>query len=559
MKKLTLTQTIMLIAIVMFSLQLIYGAINSTRVMKMGHHISTIETQYMPITEHITLITEYQLEQEIEFERAFRYALEMKDNDAATDHFMHAVKKFKLLTIKFNKEIKSTEKRILSAAEKMESKENKENKTKLFTLEHNLEIIEKQHEKWDLHVVEVLDLLKVNQFTVAIKKATKVEEEALILEKNVTQILSSIEHLTEEVLHNLKREEESILNIGIVLLIISLVIAVIITRWVINQLNADLSALKEEISRISKGDLVTKVSSKLGTEFGLNTMRQHLNETLLIVENTSNEVLGASDELAKASAEVNQNSKLQAQEFELISTAMTQMESTSLEVARHAESTQNFTKEATSTTYKTKESTNDAMTSILKLTESLKQSSDNISELAKSSENITSVLGVIKGIADQTNLLALNAAIEAARAGEQGRGFAVVADEVRNLAKRTQDSTVEIESMIELFSQGTANAVNSMMDCLTHGKASDLAANESNNKLDEIQTAIEEINDMNSHIATAAEEQSCTSQEISKNTVKASQLTSDNATSIARISAASEELAQISLVLQESLSGFSLN
>jgi methyl-accepting chemotaxis protein len=234
------------------------------------------------------------------------------------------------------------------------------------------------------------------------------------------------------------------------------------------------------------------------------------------------------------------------------------MEETSLEVARHAENTQSFTAKVTSTTYETKSITNDAMTSISQLTDSLELSSKNIFDLEKHSENIASVLGVIKGIADQTNLLALNAAIEAARAGEQGRGFAVVADEVRNLAKRTQESTIEIENMIALFSKGTSDAVNSMTDSITHGQKSNEATAESNNKLDEIQTAIEEINAMNNQIATAAEEQSCTTQVLSKNTIRVNQLSNDNATSIAQISDASKELTEIAKSLKQCLSTLSL-
>ncbi|GAW96080.1 MULTISPECIES: methyl-accepting chemotaxis protein [Colwellia] len=392
MKKLTLPQTIMLIAIAMFALQLINGIINMTRINSMGHHIEMIETQYMPITEHITVIAEYQLKQEVEFERAFRYAHEKTNNSAATDHFKHAIENFNALSSKFNEEIKSTEKRILHAIEIIE--DNKESKM-LAKLEYDLETIDEQHQKWIQHVQAVFTLLDENQFNDAIEKSAVVEDESLVLTKNVTKILSSIAHLTEQIIHKLKLEEESILNIGMVLLAISLVVAVVLTKGVIRNLNKDLSELSTAISRISNGDLVTKVSSKLGKEFGLDIMRQHLNETLLIVENTANEVLGASNELAQISAAVNQTAELQVQEIEQISTAMSQMEATSLEVARHAESTQSSTKKVTSTTNETKKFTNDAMTSISQLTASLELSSKNIYDLEKHSANIASVLNVI--------------------------------------------------------------------------------------------------------------------------------------------------------------------
>jgi methyl-accepting chemotaxis protein len=554
MKKSSLTQTIVFITISMFSLQIIYGVINSVGVQNIGKQIEIIEYHYMPITEHIARLTQYQLEQEIEFERAFRYALEQDSGNLSNQHLEHAIEKFYLLSKKFIKEIKLTEKIMLSAAQLLKDKQ----KSNLLQLEQDIETIDRQHKKWVSHVTEVLDFLVKNNTTSAVKEAASVEEESIILEKNVTKSLTVIESLTNEMLHQLKQDEELILIFSISFLLISLVVAIVITNYVTNRLNADLSQLKETIEQISNGNLMSKVSSKLGKEFGLHRMRQQLNDTLSTVEHSVNIVTSASDELAKLSCEVNQTSSMQAKGIDEISTAMVQMEETSLEVARHAENTQSFTAKVTSTTYETKSITNDAMTSISQLTESLELSSKNIFDLEKHSENIASVLGVIKGIADQTNLLALNAAIEAARAGEQGRGFAVVADEVRNLAKRTQESTIEIENMIALFSKGTSDAVNSMTDSITHGQKSNEATAESNNKLDEIQTAIEEINAMNNQIATAAEEQSCTTQVLSKNTIRVNQLSNDNATSIAQISDASKELTEIAKSLKQCLSTLSL-
>ena len=556
MKKLTLTQTIIMLSVVMISLQLIYGVISNIRVNTMGHHLGVVETQLVPINEHMVLVMEYQLEQEIEFERTFRYAFEMSERPLAINELKQSVKHFDELTIKVDKELDSTSKMIQLAVSQMDD-ENANNQ--LLNLGKELALIKKKHTKWVEDIQGVFTLLKAEKINAAIVASHPIEEQIKELEKAVFDKLALTEKLTAQVLHKVKEEEESILSFSIGLLIFSIVVSAALTRWITSNLNNDLSALSTEVARMAGGNVFDKVTSKLGKEFGLNTMRQNLHDVLTIVERTSNEMLDASSELAQVSAEISQTADLQSQEIELISTAMTEMEATSQEVARHAESTKASTAEATATTATTKETTSNAMVAISKLTDSLNLSSENLAELEKNSANIISVLDVIKAIADQTNLLALNAAIEAARAGDQGRGFAVVADEVRNLAKRTQDSTVEIESMLTLFSQGTSDAVSSMADSIVYGEESNLAASEANSKLDIIQTEIEEINDMNSQIATAAEEQSCTTQELSQNTIRVNQLTNESTTSIAQISTASEELAQISLSLKERLSKFTLS
>ena len=556
MKKLTLTQTIIMLSVVMISLQLIYGVISNIRVNTMGHHLGVVETQLVPINEHMVLVMEYQLEQEIEFERTFRYALEMSERPLAINELKQSVKHFDELTIKVDKELDSTSKMIQLAVSQMDD-ENANNQ--LLNLGKELALIKKKHTKWVEDIQGVFTLLKAEKINAAIVASHPIEEQSKELDKAVFEKLALTEKLTAQVLHKVKEEEESILSFSIGLLIFSIVVSAALTRWITSNLNNDLSALSTEVARMAGGNVFDKVTSKLGKEFGLNTMRQNLHDVLTIVERTSNEMLDASSELAQVSAEISQTADLQSQEIELISTAMTEMEATSQEVARHAESTKASTAEATATTATTKETTSNAMVAISKLTDSLNLSSENLAELEKNSANIISVLDVIKAIADQTNLLALNAAIEAARAGDQGRGFAVVADEVRNLAKRTQDSTVEIESMLTLFSQGTSDAVSSMADSIVYGEESNLAASEANSKLDIIQTEIEEINDMNSQIATAAEEQSCTTQELSQNTIRVNQLTNESTTSIAQISTASEELAQISLSLKERLSKFTLS
>jgi methyl-accepting chemotaxis protein len=196
------------------------------------------------------------------------------------------------------------------------------------------------------------------------------------------------------------------------------------------------------------------------------------------------------------------------------------------------------------------------MKSIEGLSAEINSAASVIGELEKESENIGSVLDVIKGIAEQTNLLALNAAIEAARAGEQGRGFAVVADEVRNLASKTQQSTQEIETMIDRLQSGTGSAVQVMMDSQSRAEDSVNQAANAGISLEAITNAVSQIKDMNTHIAVAAEEQSSVAEEINRNIVNINDISIRTADGAGQTSVASAELARLAANLQSLVGQF---
>jgi methyl-accepting chemotaxis protein len=554
LKRLSINTTIIFLSVFLFSLQAIYGTMINYSISIMGNSISQIETQYIPLTKDITLLTEHQLKQEIVFERGFRYALVINEDDSL-QKFNEAKSEFLLLSNKINGEIEHTIKRLVQYMNRVE---NEEVNKQFALIKQQLNDIKGHHEIWDNEMKNIFQLLHNDDMHNALEMSKKAEKHAIELKEEVIHILAEIEEYTEQAIHILGEEDHNIFLTGIVMLIISFLMAIIITRFITVNITEDLDELKVTITNISAGDLFTNVTSKLGNEFGIEKMRERLHNILLLVQNNADEMTGASNELSQVSITVMENVNRQAEEVDLVSAAMTEMEATSMEVARHAESTQSLTVLASQKANESYDITKKAMTSMSDLTTSLDESSHNIQKLEQHSTNISSVLTVIKGIADQTNLLALNAAIEAARAGEQGRGFAVVADEVRTLAQRTQDSTIQIEEMVHLFTNGTTQAVHSMKMNSDYGKNSHHAAEESNQKIEDIQTTMESINEMNNQIATAAEEQSCTSQELSRNTVKISKLSSENIDSFAQVSAASEQLYSLATQLKNNIEKFKL-
>ena len=194
-----------------------------------------------------------------------------------------------------------------------------------------------------------------------------------------------------------------------------------------------------------------------------------------------------------------------------------------------------------------------------KIAEVVKQSAETVQALGKSSDQIGEIVQVIDDIADQTNLLALNAAIEAARAGEQGRGFAVVADEVRKLAERTTKATKEIATMIKQIQKDTYDAVESMNEGTKQVEAGKLLAEKAGSSLDEIIVGAERVVDIVTQVAAASEEQSSAAEQISKNIESISSVTQQSASGIQQIAHASEDLNRLTLNLQELVAQFKVD
>jgi methyl-accepting chemotaxis protein len=343
--------------------------------------------------------------------------------------------------------------------------------------------------------------------------------------------------------------------VAIITFLAALVVAVLFSA----SITRPIQRLAETIGMIDKdSDLTRRLDHKGKDELGdmassFNKMLEKLHHSMREVNSSTAQLAAAAEELSAITIESNQAIETQRSETEQVATAMNEMSATVQEVSQSASTAAEAAQGADGSARKGRDVVQQTVDSIDQLANDVRSTSSVIKKLEGEAENIGTVLDVIRGIAEQTNLLALNAAIEAARAGEQGRGFAVVADEVRSLASRTQDSTAEIQTMIEALQNEARLAVSAM----AKGEAQAESGVEKA-ALAEITRAVTAINDMNTHIASAAEEQSAVAEEINRNISTISGVAEQNTGNAAQTSRASEELAHLASELQTLVAQFKI-
>ncbi len=371
----------------------------------------------------------------------------------------------------------------------------------------------------------------------------------------VMMIAMDRSHLTA----TLNRARNTILMIGGGVLVLALFIASLIAKGISRPLNAAVEAMNEIAE--GEGDLTRRLDdsgeneiSKLAKAF--NQFAEKVRLMVSQVSASTGQLAAAAEEVSVITEETNRGVQQQQSETTQVVTAMNEMAATVQEVARHANEAASAASNADSASAEGKKVVINTMKAIEDLSAEINTAATVISKLETDSENIGSVLDVIKGIAEQTNLLALNAAIEAARAGEQGRGFAVVADEVRTLASKTQKSTQEIQGMIEQLQTGAQSAVKVMAESITRAEASVEKAAHAGSALETITKSVSQIRDMNAQIATAAEEQSAVAEEINRNIVSISDVVDQTAEGSRQTSTASGELARLAVQLQQLVGQF---
>lgn len=352
-------------------------------------------------------------------------------------------------------------------------------------------------------------------------------------------------------------------NVTIIIAFVSIIIAIVIARFTLISITRPLSRVNDMLNIVASGDLSRKLDEKGKDEFAqlsknCNLLIDSLRTLIESIVNRSSQLAAAAEQTSAVTAESTIAIEEQRNQVEQAASATTEMSSTAQSVLSSANDALSEIKHADDEAERVKTISGRNRHTIEQLAQEVDSAAQVINQLQQDSASIGSILDTIRGIADQTNLLALNAAIEAARAGEQGRGFAVVADEVRTLASRTQESTSEIQLMIESLQTGAGKAV-TVMDA-GKLKASDCVAQseEADRALETITHAVHEAFDRSSQIASAAEEQSVVAHEISENLESIVAIALQTTAGSKQTAESSSEVARLSEELQQSVQEFKL-
>lgn len=378
--------------------------------------------------------------------------------------------------------------------------------------------------------------------------------------EQMSQLVDSLRKNSGEQSVLISKAADQTILFGALIMLASAALVGLLTLWVVNRnLIAPIRMLIDYVSQLSHGKFGERVNITRQDELGqlaiaANILRDFLADTFNRLKRSTSELDTAGNELKSIATLMAQGTHDQFERTDQVATAMTEMSATAQEVARHAAQAAKAADDADHHAREGDKVMQSTMNTISLMRNEISNTANVIQRLETDSVRIGKVLEVIRGIAEQTNLLALNAAIEAARAGEAGRGFAVVADEVRTLAQRTAVSTAEINQIINSVQTGASDAVIAIQGGQSRSEESVEQVNNASATLHRITTAVEAIRDMNRQIATAAEEQTSVAEDISRNLTEITAIASTNQDNVKRTRAASNDLHGLSNGLNDVIS-----
>ena len=523
-------------------------------------HVNELTREDMVIESHMAGINEAYLKQMTAVARAIRYGME--DGAAAEQGFKREHAVYEEFGQTLNNEVAETRATLVELLS-MTSDADPMHVEEVTYISEQVELIAHDVEKYEALTTEVFAKLEEGHINHAKRLAAEADEVAAELGELVHMI---DEHVSAAVIASvdaIHEAEDLLVEDLIISAVISILVAVGIGFWISLSIRKSLDSTNKSINHIIENrDLSVRVpesKDELGQMAGnFNQMLTEFHGVLGEMTAASTQLAAAAEELSAVTEESSAGVQKQSSETDQVATAMNEMSASMSEVASNTASVSQAANHADQQAGEGREIVLQSIDVIRELASEVDKASEVISELSVDSQNIGSVMDVIIDIAEQTNLLALNAAIEAARAGEQGRGFAVVADEVRTLAQRTQESTLDIRKTIERLQSRAESAVQVMQVGKEKAEQGVSASSQAEESLASINTAVTTINDMVTQTASATEEQSAVAEEINRSLVSIRDVSSEVSVGAGQTAQASNDIAQLATNLQGMVARFKL-